>query len=475
MKAEEAFKESERRETRLRLARNVRAVWGERTFLFRLSVLGFVFGVLVAFLIPVRYTSTTRLMPPDNQSGSSLAMAASMAASRGGSFAEIAGDLLGLKSTSDIFVGILNSRTVQDQLIQQFDLKKIYRVQRMEDARSILAGRTSVSVDRKNEIITVAVTDRLPERAAEMAKAYVDELNHLVAELSTSSARRERIFLEGRLAQVKQELETAEKEFSQFASKNSAINIEAQGQAIVEQSATLQGHLISAQAELEALRQTYSDSNIRVRSSKARVDKLQQELDKISGKDEANSLSADKQTSDLHPSLRKLPLLGVTYADLYRKTKVEESVYEALTQEYELARVQEAKEIPSVKVLDAANVPENKAFPPRRLICISGMLLAFFGGVVFLIVSRTWNEKDPDDLSKAIVTEIWFDLKENGLFNPVNGVSREPGIARTGSRSWTQSMRFLLGLNSSAHNGNGISSVSGHVPEEHLARKTGTT
>jgi uncharacterized protein involved in exopolysaccharide biosynthesis len=468
LQAEETLKESERKEARLRFARNVRTVWSERTFLVRLSALGLVLGLLVAFLIPARYTSTTRLMPPDNRSGSSMAMAAaSMAASLGaGGFGEIAGGLLGLKSTSDVFVGILTSRTVQDEIIQQFNLKRSYGVPRMGDARLKLGSRTGISIDRKSDIITISVTDSSPQLAEAIAKAYVDQLNRLVAELSTSSAHRERVFLEGRLAQVNQDLAAAEKEFSQFASKNSAIDIKEQGRAMVEAAATLQGRLISAQSELEGLRQIYADSNVRVRSAKARVEKLQQELDKIGGKGEGDSLSADSQASDLYPSIRKLPLLGVTYADLYRRSKVEEAVYETLTQQYELARVQEAKEIPTVKVLDAADVPEIKAFPPRRLIGISTMFLAFIGGVVFLLGSKSWNEKDPHDLSKAIATEIWIDLKEKRLLNPVNAIPHEPEIDSSSSRRPKRGIRFFLGLNNSSFNGNGFSSSSGHGSRE---------
>jgi uncharacterized protein involved in exopolysaccharide biosynthesis len=164
LKAEEAYKELERRETRRRVAATVRTVWGERTFLFRISALGLILGLLVAFLIPARYTSTIRLMPPDNQSGSSLAMAAaSMAASRGaGGLGEIAGDLLGLKNTSDVFVGILSSRTVQNQVIKQFDLKRVYGLRYMEHARLKLASRVAISVDRKNEMITILLLTTLP-------------------------------------------------------------------------------------------------------------------------------------------------------------------------------------------------------------------------------------------------------------------------------------------------------------------------
>jgi capsule polysaccharide export protein KpsE/RkpR len=469
---EEALDELQRKEARLRFARNVRTIWGERTFLVRLALLGFVLGLIIAFLIPTRFTSATKLMPPDNQSGSSLAMAAiSMASSRagaggvGGGLGEIAGDLLGLKSTSDMFVGILGSRTVQDELIQQFNLRHVYGYRKMETTRKELASRTGISIDRKSQIITITVTDHSPERAAAMAKAYVDQLNRLVAELSTSSARRERIFLEGRLVQVNQDLENAEKEFSQYSSKNGAIDIKEQGKAMVEAAATLQGRLIFAQSELEGLRQIYSDSNVRVRAVKARIEELQSQLNKIGGKGQSTTLGPDSGAADLYPSIRKLPLLGVEYADLYRRTKVQEAVYEALTQEYELAKVQEAKEIPTVKVLDVADVPETKSFPPRILMAILGMFVALIGGVMFLLGSKSWNEKDPHDLGKAIATEIWIDLKEKRLLNPVNGSGHEAQENGLHPPPKRRSILSFLGLK------NGAGPSQKEVTEEEHSKK----
>jgi len=276
----------------------------------------------------------------------------------------MASELLGLKSTSDLLVGVLSSRTVEDKLIQKFDLRKVYGARRMEDARKALAASTDVSVDRKSQIITITVTDDSPQRATAMAQAYVEELNRTLAEVSASSARRERIFLEGRLQAVNRDLEAAEKDFSQFASKNTAIDIKEQGKAMVEAAATLQGELIAARSELEGLRQLYADGNVRVRSAQARAAELEDQLRKVGGKEESTSLEQAAPGDSLYPSIRKLPLLGVTYADLYRKTKVQEAVFETLTQEYELAKVQEAKEIPSVKVLDSPNVPERNHFLP---------------------------------------------------------------------------------------------------------------
>ncbi len=233
-------------------------------------------------------------MPPDSQSSSALATAAAAISGGAGGLGGIAGELLGLKSTSDTFVGILSSRTVQDQLIQQFDLKKLYSIRRMEDARKALADRTAISVDRKSQIISIAVTDKSPQRAAAMAQSYVEELNHLVAELSTSEARRERIFLEGRLQAVNQDLEAAEKDFSQFASKNTAIDIKEQGKAMVEAAATLQGQLIAAESEYEGLKQIYTDNNVRVRSIRARIDELKHQLEKLGGKGESVTTVSDQ-------------------------------------------------------------------------------------------------------------------------------------------------------------------------------------
>ncbi len=391
---------------RERAVASLRLLWEQRQFLFRVTALALVAATAIAFLIPKRYESTARLMPPDNQSSSGLAVAAAALSGRVGGLGGIAGDLLGLKSTSELFVGILSSRTVEDKLIQQFDLKKVYRDRRMEEARKDLADHTDISVDRKSQIIKISVTDRDPQRAAALAQAYVEELNRLVAELSTSAARRERIFLEGRLQAVKQGLEEAEKEFSQFASSNTAIDIKEQGKAMVGAAATLQGELIAAQSQLEGLRQIYTDDNVRVRSVRARIAELRRQLEKLGGKGESATTVSDQPGDSLYPSIRKLPLLGVRYADLYRRTKVQEAVFETLTQQYELAKVEEAKEIPTVKVLDPANVPDKKSFPPRLLIVLLGTTLAFAVGVTWVFGRALWAGADPSDPRKVLAQEV---------------------------------------------------------------------
>jgi uncharacterized protein involved in exopolysaccharide biosynthesis len=391
----------------LKSATLVRAqlLWQNRRFLGRAIVAGLCVGLAVAFLIPARYESTVQLMPPDNQSGG-LAMLAALTSKAGGGsgLGAVAGDLLGVKSTGALFVGILKSRTVQDRLVDRFQLKKVYSVKHTEDARKTLSENTAASEDRKTGIVTITITDHDPKRAAAIAQAHVEELNQLSAQLSTSAAHRERVFLEERLAAVKRDLDDAAQKFSQFASKNVAIDIKEQGRAMVEAAAAIQGEMIAAESELKGLEQIYTPSNVRVRAIQARISELQSQLQKLGG----NTTDPQAASADaLYPSIRQLPILGVTWADLYRRTKIQETVFEILTQQYELAKVQEAKETPSVKVLDAAVVPEEKSFPPRSLIAVLGALVFLCTAAMFVFIRERWNETDPSDPRKIFAREVF--------------------------------------------------------------------
>src|SRR5262249_38582731 len=150
-------------------------------------------------------------------------------------------------------VGILNSRTIQDDIINAFDLRAEYGDRRYEDARRTLQKRTSISEDKRSGIITITVQDHSPQRAAAMAQAYVDDLNGRVAELTTSAAHRERVFLEERLDKVKQQLDQATLQLSQFSSKNKTLDPQIQGKAMLDAASALQGQLIAAETELSGL------------------------------------------------------------------------------------------------------------------------------------------------------------------------------------------------------------------------------
>lgn len=387
----------------------LRLLLEERFTLLRFAAYGLVLSTLLAFTIPFSYESRTQLMPPDPDPGSGLMSILAMTARTGGSLGMLAGDMLGLKTSGSLFVGILRSQTIEDRIIEQFNLKSVYGARLMLNARRRLESNTEITEDRKSGIIGIRVTDHDPQRAAAIAQAYVTELDRLVAELNTSAAHRERVFLEGRLKSVKQDLDVSAKEFSQFASKNTAIDIKEQGKAMVEAAAILQGQLIATQSELEGLRQIYADTNVRVHAARARIEELQKKLQEMGGGDLSGTAAVEGET--LYPSIRKLPLLGVTYAELYRNNKIQETVFELLTQQCELAKVQEAKETPSVKVLDVAKPPEKKSFPPRLLIMFMGTFFAIMIGSIWLLARSSWRSIDSDHPGKQLVMDTYTTIK----------------------------------------------------------------
>jgi uncharacterized protein involved in exopolysaccharide biosynthesis len=400
--------------TRLRL------LLDQRFFLLRVTIYGLLLATLIAFLIPKTYESRTQLMPPDSELSSGLSSLMAMTARTGGAIGMLAGDFLGLKTSGSLFIGILRSETVEDRIIQQFDLRSVYGTKQMQAARRRLEENTEISEDRKSGIVVIRVSDHSPQRARDIAEAYVVELDRLVVELNTSAAHRERVFLEDRLKTVKQDLDASARDFSKFASDNTAIDIKEQGKAMVEAAATLQGHLIAAQSELEGLRQIYTDNNIRVRAVRARIAELQEKLQQMSDGDLSKSGSAS--AASLYPSIRKLPLLGVTYAELYRTNKIQETVFELLTQQCELAKVQEAKETPSVKVLDAPKVPEKKSFPPRLVIMFLGALLSMVLGSVWVLGKSSWDSIDPDHPAKLLAYDAYSKVKGDLRLASENGM-----------------------------------------------------
>jgi uncharacterized protein involved in exopolysaccharide biosynthesis len=405
-------RDQSRRRTIARLA----LLWQERRSVLRWAMGGCVFSLVLAFVLPIRYTSTTRLMPPDQVGGGLAATLATL--SKGGGSGSGASDLgmmgselLGMRTTSDLFVGVLRSRTVADDLINKFNLRKIYRDRHIEEARKDLRRRMDIESERKSGIVTLEVSDRDPQRAAAMARECVEQLNEIVVTLNTSAAHKERVFLEARLGQVQQDLEAAEKDFSKFASQNTALDVKEQGKAMLSAAAELEGQLIAAQTQLEGLRQIYTDNNVRVRSIEARIAEYRRQLKNMTGSAEPNDSSASTegstgQVEDLYPSIRQLPGLGVPWADLYRRTKVQEVVFEALTKQYEMAKVEEAREIPSIKVLDVADVPEERSFPPRLIVISAGTILFAILGVVWVLAHARWQEIDPQDPAKSLAHEV---------------------------------------------------------------------
>jgi capsule polysaccharide export protein KpsE/RkpR len=416
-----------------------RLLWQYRQTLARVTSIALVVSLTIAFSIPKRYKSIASIMPPDQQ-GSGAMLLAALAGRSGssgglgslGSLGSLAGGLLGAHTSTALYESLLESGTVGGHLIDRFDLQKVYRSHYRFTTAKHLASMTKITDDKKSGVITIAVQDTDPVRARDMAQAYLDELNNLLTRTSSSSARQERIFIESRLSTVGKDLEQAQLELSEFSSKNSTIDIKEQTRGLVDAGARVQGELLVEQSGLQSLRQIYGDGNVRVRETEARIASLQHDLQKMAGTSaplpltdttSSHTSASPNDQGELYPPLRQLPRLAVPYANLYRRVRVQEAVFELLTQQYELARLEEAKTIPVVTVIDSPGIPEKKYFPPRLLLTLFCTFLAFAAASAVIVVREHWRATDIRDPRKELVMEVLSVIR-----NRLSRISRQGHI-----------------------------------------------
>lgn len=389
-------------------------LWNHRHILARVTVIAFVASCAIAFLIPKEYRSVTSIMPPEPQNSNAMMLAALTShAPSLGALGSLAGGLLGGHSSGALFVDLLRSGTVSDHLIDRFNLQRVYHKRYRIDAAKHLAHLTKISEDKKSGVITISVEDKDRVRARDLAQSYLDELNKLVTQTNASSAHRERVFIEQRLHVVEQSLEQAEMALSRFSSNTDAVDIKEQTRAMVDAGARVQAQLLVEQSSLQSIRQIYGDSNVRIREAQARIASLQSQLEKMTGssapaseENTGDPLSGSGGAGELYPPLKQLPRLAVPFTDLYRRVRVQEAVFELLTQQYEMARLEEARDVPAVSVIDPPGVPEKKAFPPRLFLALLLTLLSFAGVSTWILVCERWEALSTHDSRRVLGANV---------------------------------------------------------------------
>jgi uncharacterized protein involved in exopolysaccharide biosynthesis len=427
-------------------AEHLALLWSQRRFLWGVAWKTFLAAVIVAYSLPLHYESIAKIVPNETQSSGAMGILGKLggAASAGGLGLDPT-SLLGMKTPGAFFIEVMKSRTVQDRMIDTFELRRRYTIigrnfpglynssfgQRFlrpsyYTTRKGLKSFSDFEEDKKSGVITITVTDYDPKVAAAMANAYVAELNRVAADLNTSEAHRERVFLEDRLKSVKQDLDEAALALSEFSSKNKVMDPQSQGRTMQDAAARIQGELIANETELRGLQQIYSDDNVRVRTLKARIGELQSQMHRVVGAP-GTPAGESAESGSNPPSLRALPLLGYQYADLYRRAKMQETLYEFLTQQYEMAKVQEAKELPTARTMDVAIPPERKSGPIRTLVwslsVLAGLALACF----WVVSKNAWDQLPASDSRRMLATQVRHDLKT--------------ALGRTGSKARMQGPR----------------------------------
>jgi tyrosine-protein kinase Etk/Wzc len=354
----------------------------------KVTGIGLLMGVISCLIWPVRYTATTKLMPPQQTQSAASLMMNQLANMGGGSLAAVAGGGLGLKSPNDIYIGLLNSRPVADAIIAQFSLTNVYGAKDMTAARNSLARSTDIA-SGKNGFITVSVTDRDKMRCAAMANAYTAGLRILTKTLAVTEASQRRLFYEDQLKQAKESLVTAEIAFEQVQQKQGLVQLDAQAKTMIEGLAVLHAQIDAKDVELQAIRSYSTEHNPEVALAERELSSLRAESARLQQRNHSPG-SGDMGLEDV-------PSAGLEYLRAEHELKYRQAMFDLLIKQYDAARLDESKDAAIIQVVEPAIVPDRRSSPKRALI----LLLSMAGGLVvgcFLALLGCWKvslQSDP--------------------------------------------------------------------------------
>ncbi len=376
------------REDEIDLMELFRALSRRRRLILGITAASAAVALVVSLLLPVSYKAETRILPPQDK-GSNLA--AQLMGQAGGLFA-LAGGAAGIKSPGELYVEMIKSRTVLDRMVDRFDLMKLYKEKYRQDARKKLLELFTVREDRKSGVIILTVEDRDPKRSADMANAFVEELKSLAGGLAISEAGQRRMFFEEQIRQTKESLARAEEEVKGFQQRTGAFQIDAQAKAIIEGIANLRARIAAKEVEAKVLRSFATAQNPDLQRTEEEVRALRIELEKIE--------SGKGRGFDPLMSSDRIPAIGTEYLRTLRKFKFNETLYELLVKQYELARLDEARDAVVIQVIDRAVPPERKYRPKKAQIVLSATVIMLFLSVfIVLLLEHPWKKsgKPPID------------------------------------------------------------------------------
>jgi tyrosine-protein kinase Etk/Wzc len=352
-----------------------------RRFVVRFVVGATLLAIVAALLLPPQYEATTVLLPPTQNTsmGSSLVGQIGNMGGVGalGSLGALAGGL-GLKTQTDMYVAFLKSRTIEDAMIQRFDLMREYRSKRMSSARKALENSATIGAGTKDGLIHIIVEDRDPKRAAELANGFVEEFRKLSATLAITEAARRRLFFEQQLQPAKDNLAAAEEEMRKTQQSTGVLQIDSQARALIESVAVLRAQIVAKEVQIQGMRSFAADDNPDLVLAKEQLAALQKQFEQLAG-------SQHDAGSDIVLSKGRVTESGMEYLRRYRDLKYNETVYELLVKGLEIAKLDEAKEGEIVQVVDTAVPPDGKSSPHRTIIVLSVFLLSFFAAVFWIV------------------------------------------------------------------------------------------
>jgi tyrosine-protein kinase Etk/Wzc len=347
----------------------------EKKTIFKFMLVAFMLAVLVVYgVMRPMYTAQAMFLPPQNAPGSGMSQIASQLGSLGG-----LGALSGLKTPGDVYIGILGSRTIADEIIKRFDLQKVYKIKKISDTERELRNRRTF-VSGKDTLITISVEDHDPNRAAELANGYLDALREQNGRLALTESSQRRLFFEEQLEHEKNALADAEVELKKTQEQTGLIAPSGQAQMEIETMAQVRAQITSLQIELAAVKQGATEENPEVVRLQTQIAGLQQQLQRL------QSDPAKRQPGSLELPTAKVPELALEYVRRQREVKYHETLFELLARQYETARLDESRESPVLQVVDRALVPDRKSGAPRTLLVLATVLLGALLGIIWVLL-----------------------------------------------------------------------------------------
>jgi uncharacterized protein involved in exopolysaccharide biosynthesis len=331
-------------------------------------------AVIISLLLPIRYTASTSILPP--QQGSSAGSSLLSQLGSLGSVASLAGSSsLGLKNPNDLQVAMLQSRTVEDAMVNRFHLMQLYDEQRQSDARKKFEKMVTIDSGSKDGLIRISITDRDPQRAAEMANAYVEEFKRQSAGLAVTEASQRRLFFEQQLSQAKDNLANAEEDLKKTGQKTGLVQLDSQTRATIGLLADLRGQIAAKEVEISGLRSFATGENPELQMA-------EQQLAGLRAQEQKMGAASEGATNALIPK-GNMQEASFEYIRKLRDVKYYETIFDLLARQYEVAKVDEAKQGSVVQVVDRAIVPDRKSSPQRTLIVLGAAVFGLFVGVAW--------------------------------------------------------------------------------------------
>lgn len=351
---------------------------------------------VVSFLLPKTYTAEAKIMPPQQTQSLSASMLGQLAP-----LANMAGKDLGLRNSGDLYVAMLRSRTVADDLIQRFDLEKVYEQKRTIDTEKQLENLTEITAGKEG-VISVSASDRDPKRAAALANAYIEELQKLTQTLAVTEAGRRRLFFEREVVQASDELAQAESALQKTQEATGFFQLDNQSKAIVESAAALQAQVTAKEVQVQSMRSYATAENPDLLRAQQELSALRAGLARMQLGQEGISLA--------DVPMRKMPAAVLQYLRSLREVKYRESLLELLTKQYEAARIDEARDSAIIQVLDKAVPPEVRSWPHRSVMVLSMVFVAFLVAIVaaFALEAAERAKTDPQFLVRLQLLKFYM-------------------------------------------------------------------